>query len=288
MLDFEFVKPSFEHSEGYVMIRLSHESADYYNQNQFPLYFIIKSLSGQVIWNSELRPGTWSTFSPISCTEIEVIDSLGNQILKWNWHPFVHGDLCHQKFYIWALNNRGTNGLAIGTHNGMTGEWVVPVNKGLLKATLVEASEPQYNDLKKYYNAKKWVHCKQALVTSHGKKTIFFEGLTDGQTNSISETNIRFHLSENLITQSLRDSISVNQLILETSLRGKVDWIHLDLEGVDGEIIYSIDKSLLPKMLLFESLHMSPQYNEELCDYLRNQNYSVVKSNWNTICIKID
>ena len=50
----------------------------------------------------------------------------------------------HQYFEIWALNNRGSNGIAIGTHNGMTGEWVGPVNKGLLKSTLVEASDTQF------------------------------------------------------------------------------------------------------------------------------------------------
>ena len=56
----------------------------------------------------------------------------------------------------------------------MNGEWVGPVNKGLLKATLVEASEPQYNDLLKFYTNKTWINCINSLITKDGGDFVFF------------------------------------------------------------------------------------------------------------------
>lgn len=287
MIDFKFNSPNAGDSEGSIYVSLNNGSENYYDKNQLPLHYLVKSLSGQVVWHSELFPGNWSMYSEISCTTAEIIDSLGNEILKWKWHPFVNGDLCHQKFYIWALKNRGANGIAVGTHNGMSGEWVIPVNSGLLKATLVEASEPQYSDLEKFYTAKKWITCRKLLVSTNGQELTFYEGLTNGQTNSISESTIRKHLSDNLIVPVLRPSISINQLISETSKNGDIKWLHLDLEGMDGEIIYSIDRNFLPEVLIFESLHMTTDYYNDLCEYLKKENYEIIKSNWNTICTKI-
>jgi hypothetical protein len=109
---------------------------------------------GEVAWSSDLYPGHFSQYLMNTYTNVDIIDSLGNKLFEWVWNPFIHGDFAHQYFEIWSLNNLGSNGIAIGTHNGMTGEWVGPVIKGRLKTTLVEASEPQFKDLLKYYNGK--------------------------------------------------------------------------------------------------------------------------------------
>jgi hypothetical protein len=52
----------------------------------------------------------------------------------------------------------------------MTGEWVGPVNKGLLKSTLVEASDIQFKDLLKYYK-----------TASEGDKIEKLEYIFDGK-----------------------------------------------------------------------------------------------------------
>jgi hypothetical protein len=183
------------------------------------------------------------------------------------------------------LNNIGSNGIAIGTHNGFTGEWVGPVNKGKLKATLVEASEPQFNELVRYYNGRRWINCVQSLITTDGKDVVFYEG-GSGFTNSLSKDIILKHIDENLITGTIKSSKSINDLIIESSEKGKVKWLHIDVEGMDGELIYAINDDLLPELLLFESLHMENEYYDKLCNYLTNKGYSITKSGWNTICSK--
>ena len=49
-------------------------------------------------------------------------------------------------------------------------------------------------------------------------------------------------------------NFDINKLITESSKNGNVKWIHIDVEGLDGELIYAIDNNLLPELLLFESL----------------------------------
>ena len=285
MINFQFSHPTDENPEGIIRISLDYNSEKYFNKNQFPLYLQHKTLSGEIIWNSQLYPGWFSQYFMNCNTTIDLIDSLGNKIFEWVWDPFIHGDYSHQFFEIWSLNNQGANGIAIGTHNGMTGEWVGPVNKGRLKATLVEASTPQFNELLKYYDKKPWIKCVKSLITKDGSDVIFYEG-GEGFTNSISKETIIKHITIEEITESLKPSKSINDLIIESSERGPVKWLHIDVEGMDGELIYAINDELLPELLLFESLHMDNQYYDNLCNYLTNKGYSITKSGWNTICSK--
>ena len=285
MINFEFTKPNEIHSEGNTKITVDYNTSTYYDEKQFPLHLIYKTLMGEVAWSVDLFPGWFSEYSLISNTTIEIIDSLGNKLFEWRWDPFIHGDYAHQYFEIWSLNNRGSNGIAIGTHNGMTGEWVGPVNKGLLKSTLIEASDIQFKDLLKYYNDKKWINCVQSLITTDGNDVVFYEG-GNGFTNSLSKDIIEKHINVKQITTTLKPSKSINDLIIESSEQGKVKWLHIDVEGMDGELIYAINDDLLPELLLFESLHMENEYYDNLCSYLTNKGYSITKSGWNTICIK--
>jgi hypothetical protein len=186
---------------------------------------------------------------------------------------------------MWSLNNIGSNGIAIGTHNGMTGEWVGPINKGILKGTLVEASDNQYNDLFRFYNGKTWVTCLKSLITTNGDDVIFYEGGI-GFFNSLSNKIIEQYVNIDLISSSIKKSKSINDLIIESSERGRVKWLHIDVEGMDGELIYAIKDDLLPELLLFESLHMENEYYDNLCNHLINKGYSITNSGWNTICLK--
>jgi len=285
MINFDFTRPSDENPEGVLNISVDYNASGYYNKKQFPLYLTHKTIMGEVAWYSDLYPGHFSQYLMNTYTNVDIIDSLGNKLFEWVWNPFIHGDFAHQYFEIWSLNNLGSNGIAIGTHNGMTGEWVGPVVKGRLKATLVEASEPQFNDLLKYYKDKSWIKCKKELITSNGSDVVFYEGGV-GFTNSMSKTIIQNYVNESHITSTLKSSKSINDLIIESSERGPVKWLHIDVEGMDGELIYAINDDLLPELLLFESLHMENEYYDNLCNYLTNKGYSITKSGWNTICKK--
>jgi hypothetical protein len=283
MIKFEYTDSNNYPPEGKTFVKI--DSNIFFYENQIPLRLIQKNLKGKVIWSTDLHPEWFSEYPMNTYTTIEIIDSIGNTLLNWKWDPFIHGDYCHQSFELWALNNRGSNGIAIGTHDGMTGEWVGPVNKGLLRATLVEPSNYQFNELIKFYSNKSWVTCYQSLVTQNGGDVTFYEG-GEGFTNSLSKNLIMNYLSDDEIVSTVVSSISINDLITQSSKFDKVEWLHLDVEGLDGELIYSISDDLLPKLLLFESLHMNIEYYTKLCDYLVSKGYHINKSGFNTICLK--
>ena len=285
MINFNFTRPSDENPEGVLNISVDYNAMEYYNEKQFPLYLTHKTIMCEVAWSSNLYPGYFSQYGMNTYTNVDIIDSLGNKLFEWVWNPFIHGDYAHQYFEIWSLNNRGSNGIAIGTHNGMTGEWVGPVVNGKLKATLVEASEPQFTDLLKFYGGKSWVNCRRELITSDGSNIIFYEG-GSGFTNTTNENLILKYVDSQYVIKTEKKSKSINDLIIESSERGKVKWLHIDVEGLDGELVYAINDDLLPELLLFESLHMENEYYDNLCSYLTNKGYSTTKSGWNTICTK--
>ena len=201
MINFEFTRPTDSDPEGTIKVSIDYDSTIFFNENQFPLHLQHKTLSGEIYWHSELKPGWFSEFSMNTYTTVELIDSMGNKLFEWVWNPFIHGDFAHQFFESWALKNRGSNGVAIGTHNGMTGEWVGPINKGLLKGTLVESSEPQFSDLGKFYKNKPWINLKRELVTSDGSNIIFYEGGA-GFTNSTNKDLISNYVEEQYIKKT--------------------------------------------------------------------------------------
>lgn len=285
MINFNFIKPTNENPEGVININIDVENDLNIIESQFPLRLIHESITGEVVWSTDLYLGWYSEYLMNTYTKIKIIDSLGTKLFEWCWDPFIHGDFAHQFFEMWSLNNVGSNGIAVGTHNGLTGEWVLPVLSGRIKATLVEASDKQFKDLQKNYGGRSWITCICSLITKNGDDVVFYEG-DNGFTNSISKNVISQYVDENVITSTLRESKSINDLILESSERGKVKWLHIDVEGLDGELIFAIKPELLPDLLIFESLHMENSYYDNLRSYLGEQGYKIKKSGWNTICTK--
>lgn len=282
MIDIKFTPPEMHGPEGTIEVSVSNNII---NDKQMPLFVTFKTLSGEVLWYSKLNTNMFTRYGSICNTTMTVVDSLGNKLVDWTWDPLQHGDLSNKLFKIWALNNRGSNGIAIGTHNGMSGEWVNPVVNGELKAILVEPSDIQYNKLNSFYNKMGWVTLIKEVITKDGNDVIFYEG-GDGLTNTIKKHHIELYVEDDDIIENKLSSKSINDLIKESSVNGDVKWIHIDVEGLDGDLVYSIEDYLLPELLIFESLHMDDDYKTNITNYLQNKGYYVQHPGWNTICIR--
>lgn len=278
MINIEFTPPELNGPEGTLQV-ISNIN------EQTPLFVTFKTISGNVLWSSKLNTNMFTRYGAISNTTMTINDSFGNVLTKWIWDPIQHGDLSHKIFKLWALKNRGANGIAIGTHNGMSGEWVNPVVNGELKATLVEPSDTQFKELKYFYGNLGWVSLVKEIVTKDGNDVTFYER-GDGFTNSINKKIIQDHIKNTDIVEKRTKSKLINQLIIESSINGPIKWIHIDVEGLDGELVYAIEDDLLPKLLIFESLHMDDEYKTNIKNYLENKGYDVQHSGWNTICLK--
>lgn len=287
MIEFEYIKPHIGAAFGKIVVKIDEPSLGVKFPYSLPLTFRVRSqVSNNIVWGCELFPNTWASYNEPVNHDFEVVDSEGNVITKWSWDLLQHGDSLHTSFYSWCLRNTGARGIAIGTHNGTTGEWVTPTREGIINSILVEASQKQYDELVENYENFNNVKTIKTLVTVDGNEYDFYEG-SDGFTNSILKEHIDKFVS--VSSPVKMNSISLNDLIINNGLQNNCKWLHLDVEGIDSDLILSLDetKISLPEIILYESLNMTDETKSITKEFLESKNYKVQEFNgWNTLAVK--
>lgn len=250
-----------------------------------PLKLSIQShVSGKEVWQSQLNDEWWAEYPNNEINDVEITDSKNNIILKKRWNIFNDGNYLYKSLYLYCQSlidqNKKPQGLAIGTHDGLFGEWVPCVLDNITDAILVEASIPQFEKLKLNYNNINNITLIQSLVTTDGQPVEFFEG-GKGYTNSVIERVIKGWEKEE-IKSTIKESISISSLITKP-----IDWIHTDVEGYDAKLLKAIPKELLPNLIIFEHENLEKDENEELKDYLLSNRYNLNYQDVSCICFKI-
>lgn len=242
-----------------------------------PLKFeVINGYTNEIIWQDELYNSCWSEYlypdtnNPIA----KLISKSGKTLIEYKWNTMIDGDDISRSFLIWARNNVGSKGIAIGTHDGLSGEWVEPVREGSLEAYLVEASVNQYKSLVENYRDIQNAYPLMFLVTKDGGLHEFYEG-ENGYTNSIVESITKTYQSK--VTSKKIPSISINNLIINLNLERNLDWLHLDVEGIDADLIMSLDENVinLPKVIIYEVVNLSEQKKLDCINWLTSRGYKI-------------
>lgn len=248
-----------------------------YNKN-LPLTLNIKKhVSGETQWSTTLSDGWFATFPNTEIFDVEIVDSKGILVYRKNWDVMEHGNHFYKSLYLYnksiLSSGKLPKGLVIGTHDGEFGEWVPIVLNRECHTVLVEASDKQFFKLSKNYLNNSLVSKIQNIVTPNGGEVEFFEG-GEGYTNSIVENVIRSWETEE-IKSTKRNSISITDLIIE-HCGGHVDWLHLDVEGLDAELIMGIDETKvnLPKFVIFEDYNLPMEKKNEIYNFFYKKNYS--------------
>lgn len=232
---------------------------------------ITTHVSKKIQWACEIGDNSWATFSSDSIFDIVIKDANNKVIINREWNVINDGSYLDKALYLYCLNLKESEGIAIGSHDGEFGEWVCSTLSNLTKTTLVEASTPQFTKLTKNYKNLPNVTLIQDLVTTDGSKVEFFEG-GKGYTNSVKENVIRSWEKEEIYS-NLRKSISINDLINQISPNKKLDWLHLDIEGYDAEILRAINVDLLPNFIIFEHNNLLIEDKLKLENYLIDLGY---------------
>jgi hypothetical protein len=181
-------------------------------------------------------------------------------------------------------SGRKPKGIAIGTHDGLFGEWVPSVIDNITDAILVEASLPQYNKLEEVYDSLENVKLVNSIITSHGNPVEFFEGGL-GYTNSVVERVIKGWEKEE-INSSIKESLSFDDLLSLLSDEKQIDWLHTDIEGYDIKLLLSISPDKLPKLIIFEYENSEDSENEEIKSFLTNCGYHLEYQKVSCLAIK--
>ena len=251
--------------------------SEVFSKEELPLTFKIKNVvSKEIIWESELNDNMWATFPESELKDVIIEDSKGNFIERYRWNVLEHGSIFHKSLWLYCKNliNRGIKpkGLAVGTHDGEFGEWVPLVLNYMTEVLLVEASVPQYNKLKQNFFSKTDVSFLNSLVTTDGEEVEFFEG-GRGYTNSVVKRVIE-HWETEEITSSKRESISFNELIKDNFIE-QLDWIHLDVEGLDSKLLMSVNVKILPNFIIFEDYNLTDIEKDEIYKWLESGEYKL-------------
>jgi FkbM family methyltransferase len=208
--------------------------------------------------------------------DVEIYDSKDRMVYCKRWDVMEHGNHFYKSLWMY---NKGVlsegkfpKGLVIGTHDGEFGEWVPIVEKRECSVVLVEASNKQFQKLKQNYKNNSLVKPIQNLITPNGGEVEFFEGGA-GYTNTVIENVIR-HWETEEIKSTKRPSISITDLIIN-ECGGHIDWLHLDVEGLDAQLIMGIDESKvsLPKFIIFEDYNLIQDKKDEIYSWLYNKGY---------------
>jgi len=141
---------------------------------------------------------------------------------------------------------------------------------------------PQYKKLVDNYKNIPGAYPILSLITDDGRDCEFYEG-GEGYTNSVIKEHTLGYTNQ--ITSEIKKSRSLNDLICEVGLADNLGWLHLDVEGIDADLVLSLDTNRikLPDFIIYESLNLSSEKKQEVFEWLNNNGYLCKESGWNTI-----
>jgi FkbM family methyltransferase len=257
----------------------------------YPVKVFFTTKSGIIIWSTTIsHHNTWCSLPSSRGLDVRVIDNNGNLILNRIWDENIYSDICELKFLEWcrffiSQKNKKPKGIVIGSHNGLTGEWVSANNKDLIGSTmLIEPNEKPFQQLiTKYQNDTKFTF-KNFLVSETGGLVNFYTNENeDSETSSILNHHFEKWYSK-VITKKVF-SKTIDELLIEFS----PDWLHIDVEGLDAKLLLSASDNLLSKVkfIIWEDMHLSDEETELLTNKLKNINFNIfVGYEYNSFAIK--
>jgi|LakMenEpi03Aug12_release.lakeMendotaPanAssembly.Ray.scaffolds.fasta_scaffold209386_2 FkbM family methyltransferase len=257
----------------------------------YPLIVYFTTQSGGIIWSTRIPDSNiWCELPNSRNLDIRIIDNKGEIVLNHIWQDNFNSDICELKFIEWckffiSQENKQPKGIVIGSHNGLTGEWVNANNKNLIGSTLlIEPNKKPFHQLVSNYQNDFKFSFKNILVSENGGYIDFY---TDENEDSESSSTILSNIHKNhsnVITKHLY-SRTLNDLIVEFS----PDWIHLDVEGLDGKLLLSVPDDTIKnlKFIIWEDIHLSDEEKDLLNNKLSNKGFSIIVGNeYNTFAIK--
>jgi FkbM family methyltransferase len=291
MFSIRYIEKSSDTPNGQIFAEIFDEASWIYKETDFPFVFEIWN-DGFLKWSCDLNINTWTSWHCLENNNLEAFikDKNNNIISHFKLDTWVNRNSTEQFFDTWIMKNPNSNGIVIGTHDGTHGEWVKHVKNKQTNVILVEGSKKQFNELVSNYSNLNNVKFRNEIITGDGRETEFFEfGL--GQANTVDKSHFQKHVLENDDLQIINTkSISINDLITQENLQNNLDWLHLDTEAIDDEIIMGLNFSLIkkPKLIVFETINFSVERTgdstriNKLFDWLKSKNYKIKYDYWNS------
>lgn len=217
-------------------------------------------------------------------TDVLIYSSNGQLLEEHRWEVSMYGDEIEKILWYYLKGRRSlgleSNGLVIGTHDGRFGHWIYPIKHQLSNGVLIEGGKKQYNLLVENYKKFSNVRLLNYIVTSDGRDVVWYEG-GKGYSDTIVDGLINRFVVDEPIYKYNKKSVSINEIIGDNDF----DWVHLDVEGADSELILSMKSK--PNIIIYESMNLNNYQSNELSKWLIKNNYLSITHKGNTLCYKI-
>lgn len=242
-------------------------------------------ISNEIHYTQKLSSNTWCRWSGAELiTDVEFYSNSKKLIHQHKWDILVDGDEIEKSLWFY-LKNRKTSGikskgLVIGTHDGRNGHWIYAIKNKLSDALLIDGSEKQFEFLRQNYELYENVKMLNTIVTPNGGLVEWYQG-GEGYTDTVVSDLIHDWLDESQITKVEKESIS----FVDLTNKNDFDWIHLDVEGIDGDLILSLQK--LPNVIVYESMNLNDDMQSRLQNWFEKNSYKTLVCNGNTMATKI-
>jgi hypothetical protein len=255
--------------------------------DNLPLTLKLKNIiTGEIHFEHQFWPNVWANWTGAELiTDMLIYDSTGELIFEKKWDVTEYGDSVEKDlwYYLKGRQNRGlrSKGLVIGTHDGRNGHWIYPIKHDLSNATLIDGSDKQYVELVNNYKNKINVETKNLIVTTDGSDVEWYQG-GEGYTDTVVKELIEAWINDGTIVKTHRPSVSINELMAQDNY----DWLHLDVEGIDGDLILCLEQR--PNVIVYESMNLPEEMNNKLNEWFSINQYFTITDNGNTIAKKIN
>jgi FkbM family methyltransferase len=195
------------------------------------------------------------------------------------------------------------NILKIGAYMGCKSDSLFGQINESMKIIFIEPIEKFILSLKEYHKIvcpnNKFIYVQKAISDKEGKMCLYTPSITNDfsvlphwieQCTSKTISHIRDHAEKEVDLDIIWVKCTTIKKVLQTFNINSIDWITIDTEGCDYEILMNYDFFIKPKYISFEHLHMdgfkrTGEKYEKLIKFLIEKGYEVVlKNEMDTYC----
>lgn len=259
--------------ENKIRCEVSKEIEYFFPQEEFPFKFQVFSLlNKKILYEVEILPGMWATFTGYRDANAKVIGKTGT-ILKEYEYSYNDENLTLYEFWdYFARYNKKSIGLILGSGNGLWGEWVLPIHQNNIVCYLIEGSPSIFDELKENYKNYDNFRLHNIIISSNGENCDFYDFGEGG--NSSSNVNYLKTLtpSVSLVVPEKKSTVSLNDFLEKYPM---INWIRIDLEGIDFDLVMSLYEKNLKniKMIQYEHLFLSEEKLYEIDLFMSNNGF---------------
>ena len=233
----------------------------------------INTYTNKTEWSVEIGSGMWASYNGVRGVKVIVHDKKKNKILEKEWDEFRYGDLIENILTFCIKKYNLSKGLIVGAGSGSYGEWIDSVKKNLTSAVLIEPDVVSFKQLYENYSTYDNLTFLNVGADITSGSTTFWISPDINVSSILKQNCINYGYKEEELIKTKIPTITLNTLIDDFN----IDWLRLDTEGMDYNLIKSISTNNLKRLkyVQYEHINITEDEKISLNLYLENNGFNV-------------